>query len=72
MTLTAVSTKALPLSAVFMDNNLLLLYPIRQVRVLTPCRYETEKRLAEERDVSFSRYIELLVYADSLHNESAE
>lgn len=38
---------------------------------LTPTRYETGKRRAEQRGLSFSLYVELLIDADSLHNKSA-
>ena len=34
--------------------------------------HEAGKKLAEERGVSFSRYVELLIYTDSGCNESVE
>jgi hypothetical protein len=32
--------------------------------------HEKGKQMAAEKGLSFSRYMELLIYADSLHNES--
>ena len=43
----------------------------RRVNIaLSPHWHEKGKRMAAEKGLSFSRYLELLIYADSLHNES--
>ncbi|HRQ37379.1 MAG TPA: hypothetical protein PLD25_05645 [Chloroflexota bacterium] len=44
----------------------------RVILSLTPTWHETGKRCAEQRGLSFSDYVELLMYADLLHNKSAE
>jgi hypothetical protein len=43
----------------------------RRVNIaLSPHWHEKGKQMAAEKGLSFSRYMELLIYADSLHNES--
>jgi len=45
----------------------------RRVNIaLAPHWHETGKRIAAEKDNSFSAYVERLIYADSLCNESVE
>jgi hypothetical protein len=39
---------------------------------LAPHWHETGKRIAAEKELSFSAYVERLIYADSLCNESVE
>jgi hypothetical protein len=39
---------------------------------LAPHWHETGKRIATEKELSFSAYVERLIYADSLCNESVE
>ncbi|KAA3659236.1 MAG: hypothetical protein DWQ04_22945 [Chloroflexi bacterium] len=39
---------------------------------LAPFWHQTGKKLAQQRGISFSRYIEELIYPDSMRMESAE